>query len=219
MQISRLQDAGYPRTLLVSICENICAKIKRQPEGDGRITTKQPRAPYVVAPYIHGVTHRLKKIAGRKGVQVICSAPNKAYSMCRKVNREGNNEETGCDTSHKTRHTECTKEVVYQIPLSCGKCYIGQTGRCINDRTREHAASVKAITAAGHLAAHCRVCTCAPKLNNIDILARHRTKVAREILEAVAIDAKEENCVSTPSIALHQKELTYLRRAAHLAGT
>lgn len=51
-----------------------CKKIKCQPEGNEAIT-KKSQTP-------------LKKIAGRQGVQVICSAPNKAYFMCRKLNRE-----------------------------------------------------------------------------------------------------------------------------------
>lgn len=28
------------------------------------------------------------------------------------------------------------KEVVYHLPFSCGKTYVGQTGRCLNDRLR-----------------------------------------------------------------------------------
>ncbi|XP_077564624.1 uncharacterized protein LOC144180093 [Haemaphysalis longicornis] len=34
---------------------------------------------------------------------------------------------------------------VYRIPLSCGKCYVGQTGRCLNDRLREHRAAVSSL--------------------------------------------------------------------------
>ena len=29
-------------------------------------------------------------------------------------------------------------KVVYEIPFSCGQVYIGQTGRCLNERAREH---------------------------------------------------------------------------------
>ena len=133
--------------------------------------------------------------------------------MCRKVNsRAVNNERNKCGTAHRTPYSRCEKEVIYSIPLSCGKCYIGQTGRCINDRTREHAASVKALTAAGHLPAHCRVCQCTPDFHHINIVARHRTQLGREILEAMAIDAKKDECVSAASIALYPKEKSYLEK-------
>lgn len=55
-----------------------CNKQKRSPEAH----------PIVVVPYLHGITHRLKKIASRQGVHVVCSAPNKASSMCEK-NQQG----------------------------------------------------------------------------------------------------------------------------------
>lgn len=37
-----------------------------------------------------------------------------------------------------TRKAVCSVDVVYEIPLSCGRVYIGQTGRCTNDRIAEH---------------------------------------------------------------------------------
>lgn len=39
---------------------------------------------------------------------------------------------------------------MYKIPPSCEKVYIGQTGRCFNDRAREHALSIK-NNSGGHL--------------------------------------------------------------------
>ena len=158
-QISRLQAAGYPNALLIATCEKICNSIKRNPGEEGQ-TKKNTRQPIVIAPYIHGITHRLKKIAGRQGVHVVCSAPNKAHSMCRRVNQEGNSKGEVCGIAHRTKYATCEKGVIYNIPLSCGRSYIGQTGRCINDRAREHAASLRNISAGGHLSAHCRECRC-----------------------------------------------------------
>lgn len=100
--------------------------------------------------------------------------------------------------------------VVYNIPLSCGKCYIGQTGRCINDRAREHATSLTG-TSAGHLAAHCRTCHCSAAFKDITIIATNNNPHAREMLEALAIEEHASGCVSTPSITIHKKERQYLR--------
>ena len=130
--------------------------------------------PSRVVPYIHGVTHRLNKIGTRQGVKVVCSAPNKAYAMCRKVNLAQANNTGTCNTKHKNKYVQCEKGVVYNIPLSCGRVYIGQTGRCVNHRAREHAANIRALTGPGHLAAHCQACTCEAKLEMGTILAHHK---------------------------------------------
>ena len=145
----------------------------------------------------------------RQDVEVVCSAPNKVISMCRRVNGACNNQ-TSCNTAHRTKYTACQTGVVYQIPLTCGRCYIGQTGRCINDRAREHAASVKGA-AAGHLSAHCRTCGCSPSFNNISIRTRHKNAFAREILEAMAIEESADECVSMPSVTVSTKEKHFLR--------
>ncbi|MDD9361340.1 MAG: hypothetical protein PV344_00160 [Anaplasma sp.] len=175
----------------------------------GEMQKTKAKQKIAVVPYIHGITHKLKKIAARQDITVVCSAPNKAYSMCRKVNQDTNHIKT-CNISHRTRYAPCEAGVVYHIPLSCGMCYIGQTGRCINDRTREHAASLKGTTA-GHLPAHCRTCECSAEFNSVTIIAKHRNQYAREMLEAMAIEDKEAACVSVPSIKLNAKEKQYLR--------
>lgn len=46
-------------------------------------------------------------------------------------------------------------------------------------------------------------------------MAIHRNELAREIFEALAIDAKKDECVSVDSIALHPKQNMYLRGAPH----
>ena len=97
--------------------------------------------------------------------------------------------------------------------------YIGQTGRCVNDRAREHAANIRNLTGPGHLAAHCRACTCEAQLEMGTILAHHKDQLAREILEALAIEDKEDNCVSSPSIALQESEKRFLRDANVRDGT
>ncbi|KAG0433699.1 hypothetical protein HPB47_019669 [Ixodes persulcatus] len=44
-----------------------------------------------------------------------------------------------CDVNHRTHYVTCATGVVYQIPLSCGRVYIGQTGSavgCTNNPVR-----------------------------------------------------------------------------------
>lgn len=90
-----------------------------------------------------------------------------------------------------------------------GKVYIGQTGRCINTRLREHALTLKS-TPSGHLAMHVRDCSCTPLLSDTKVIRRFKDKRNREIFEAQTIQANGGNCVSTPSLALTEKEVQYL---------
>lgn len=64
-------------------------------------------------------------------------------ARCIAVANRNTHQKKTCNISHRTQCTPCETGVVYNISLSCGKCYMGQTGRCINDTTREHAASLK----------------------------------------------------------------------------
>lgn len=44
----------------------------------------------------------------------------------------------GCTENHPKTFVTCIEGVVYSLPLSCGRENVGRTGRCLNDRCREH---------------------------------------------------------------------------------
>ena len=95
--------------------------------------------------------------------------------------------------------------------MTCGLSYVGQTGRCVNDRVREHAASTR-TTPSGHLAVHCSRCSCVPSFDNTKILAKYKNKVSRELHEAFEIRSRGEKCISDTSLALSKDEFEYLKR-------
>lgn len=132
-------------------------------------------------PYIHKVTHRLKRVAQRHGVPVVFSARSKLGHLCAKVER-GRQEKLGCGKKHKKALVPCAVSVVYKIELSCGRVYLGQSGRCIKDRLREHAFSIRS-SPSGNLAIHCDRCGCSTLLYKT-IVARHSQQVTREMFEA-----------------------------------
>ena len=89
--------------------------------------------------------------------------------------------------------------------------YIGQMGRGINVRAREHSLSLRS-SPSGHLAVHCDRCGCSPRLGDIEILARHSQKMAREIHEAFCIRLHGPDlCVSSESITLSSEEFEFVR--------
>uniref|UniRef100_A0A131Z2E9 Tick transposon n=1 Tax=Rhipicephalus appendiculatus TaxID=34631 RepID=A0A131Z2E9_RHIAP len=68
--------------------------------------------------------------------QRIIYAPNKLAQLCPRIMDTSN---TGCQVKPTNRYTRCTTGVVYELPLTCGKSCVGQTGRYVNDRIRESA--------------------------------------------------------------------------------
>ena len=153
------------------------------------------------------MSHNLKKVAHRYDVPVVFSEPNKLAQLCPRIMGAS---KTGCQVKHATPYTRCATGVVYELPLTCGKSYVGQTGRCVNDRMREHANNLKKDFTA-HLSAHCKTCSCVPRFNDVRILGRNHDKTARELLEAFYIKEKNDNCVSQTSVFLYNAERNFFK--------
>lgn len=70
---------------------------------------------------------------------------------------------------HQEKFENCGRGVVYGTPLTYDCVYIGQSGRCVNEKLGEHKHNVeKAIS--GHLALHCQSCGSVPVFQNNRIL-------------------------------------------------
>lgn len=126
---------------------------------------------------------------------------------------------------------DCAEGIVYNLPLNCGTNYFGQSGRCLNDRLREHRYNVIEMRG-GFLDAHCRNCMrkkenatnksmCSPVFSACSIVSKRHNQLTREIIKAESIDRLGDTCVSKQSVALSRKHLCLLRkdrnfrRAAH----
>lgn len=67
-------------------------------------------------------------------------------------------QEIACNKYHRDCSVYCDLGVVYQIPVKCGACYVGQTARCINDRLTEHKRAVKTKAESSESAKHLSSC-------------------------------------------------------------
>lgn len=160
------------------------------------------------------MSHGLKNVADRFDVKVVFSAPIKLNNVCSKIDRKITAkakclENKRCHVKHSSPFVECATCVVYMLPLSCGRVYVGQTGRCLNIRLQEHKRAVASKERA-HLAQRCTTCVCSPFFFDATVLSRHRDKTTRELIEAFHIKRCGDRCVSHPSIALIEKEYSYL---------
>lgn len=145
---------------------------------------------------------------------VALSAPFKLEGLCKKVNKEEGDTtgQSSCRVKHKIKFVERVEGVVYKIPLTCGKSYIGQTGRCLNERLREHKYACGQLQAPGNLAAHCARCNCEVLFGTTSVLDRSKDRNKCEIIEAFHMaSGKHGTCVSDPSFALNEKEIELLR--------
>ncbi|XP_077534565.1 uncharacterized protein LOC144146494 [Haemaphysalis longicornis] len=106
-----------------------------------------------VIPYFHRISHNVKKVAARYKVNVLFSAPCKLERLCPMMEKKET--KGGYTKKHEKRYTDCVRNVVYEIPLRCGFSYIRQTGRCFNDRAREHQLAVRS-NLGGHMNDHCK---------------------------------------------------------------
>lgn len=98
----------------------------------------------------------------------------------------------GCVKKHANPYVDCKVGVVYQIALKCGKVYVGQSGRCINDHMNEHDLFIKNNTNA-HLPANCLTCTsgdCEALVKEVKVLCRSGGTKPREILQAYHLKKK-----------------------------
>jgi hypothetical protein len=112
---------------------------------------------------------------------------------------------------------ECSAGTVYQIPMSCGKSYIGQSGVCINCRLYQHQQAIKPKNSGySTLSTHVKKCKgCTPKFKDTDIIARSGQRKNREILEAFHIDRGGSQVISESSIKLRDEELKILSSIHH----
>ena len=92
-------------------------------------------------PYVQGVGEKIERGCRKLGVQAVFNSGNKLRQSLMRV-------KTAIDEDSK-------KGVVYEVP--CGECnqvYIGETGRNLKERMREHQYAVKRKDMNNGIAAH-----------------------------------------------------------------
>lgn len=94
---------------------------------------------------------------------------------------------------------------MYQISLSCGKKYVEQTGKCVNDRLREHNLNLNSYRD-GHLSVYCQACDCRPLFSTCLVLARHKDKTVRKIIEENLTKRPGVGCVRVAFVDLIDKD-------------
>ena len=109
----------------------------------------------------HGITDKIAKILKKKNIITRFSAPSTIRQSLTSVKDDIDN--------HQLKG-------VYKIECSCGKSYIGETGRSLQTRLKEHGADIK------------------NERSRTSALAEHSLKTKHHIcLESASIIAREEH--------------------------
>lgn len=129
-QVERLECAGYSRDVLRSVVEKALKAIKdanRSTAISGEATQVREKKVAVI-PYLHQISHNIKRVGKRAGVNVIFSAPAKLLTMCCQVNSDARPQKM-CTTKHTDWFVPCEDRVVYCIPSAILSKWICRSDR------------------------------------------------------------------------------------------
>lgn len=138
LRISDSEHLDEENKHLVSAFKGICynekeikAAIKK---AEGKVLSHkpkdqdQPQYGRVFLPYIQGVTDKIAKILKKKNIITQFSALGTIRQKMRSIKDNINRQHL---------------KGVYKIDCSCGKSYIGETGRSLQTRLKEHGADIR----------------------------------------------------------------------------
>lgn len=185
-----MQRAGYPQSLLYFRLRKVF-KMLVNPCTNKELLDM----PRVSIPYHHAVSHNILAVAKKFNVQVVFT---NAYRLSCLTPFEYARSQ--CSINHRNKYVNCVTNIVYHIPLACGFCYVGQTGRCLNVRLSEHHRNIGCATATSELSKHLAECRdCSADLHSTEVLGSERNGAKRLLLELCQIKGRG-NCVSIPSV-------------------
>ena len=169
------QENGYDKKTI----RNMIKKRRELPPTNSRSTLLDTTGTPAFLPYIEKVTDRIGKILKKRGIRTVFNASNKLHSRLVNV---------------KDRPARLATAGIYSIPCSCGLLYIGQTGRTVEERRREHIRYCKLHQVdKSAIAQHSAETGHAVDFDKIDVLGREDRRLPRLIKEAIQIAKHPHN--------------------------
>jgi len=154
---------GYPSVMIQSTVEDTIRRIVHKARALTAPPDFQPRTPITVSfPFFGKHFYVLRRLAARVGIRVVARPTNTVCS--RQKYRLPRLQESG---------------VVYSIQCECGHLYVGETGRELDHRVREHRLSP---SSAFRLHPSCN-----PNYNDVQVLCREPHPRLRLLLESAMI--------------------------------
>ena len=118
---STLVENKYPTKLIDKIIK------KREREERKETEKKKPEAT-ITLPYIPRLSEKMRRIGNQANIRIVFTSKNTLRNQL---------------VNFKPKSQNQQKEVIYSIPCECSKSYIGETGRSLEVRLKEHQYSLK----------------------------------------------------------------------------
>ena len=169
---SVLASNGYPFSFLQKLTKTGRPNDSTKPAIEFKATA--------VLPYVKGVSEQLRRSLQQQGVRAVF----KSETTLR---------------SHLVRPKDAVNPakqdgVVYRIPCECGKVYIGETGRPMQDRIKEHDRDIRfARTETSAVSEHAHNTGHKPLWNEVKFIDRDPHYYTRRVKEAIHIRLHPDN--------------------------
>jgi hypothetical protein len=166
---------GYPRAFIRSAAAR---REPREPSNEDDNETEKP--PVAFLPYVAGVSERIRKVCQDFGIRAVFKSGPTLRGLLTKVK--------------DPLPTEKQSSVVYEVPCTCGKVYIGETKRRLGTRLKEHKdACVKCLTDKSAIAEHAWTNDHPINWDGTKILQRASRTMQLVLKEALSIQATPED--------------------------
>ena len=168
---SVLDSNGYPSSFVQKITKARTTP-RREPVAEFKSTA--------VLPYVQGVSASLRRCLEQQGIRTVFKSDTTLRSHL--VRPE--------DTVNPAKQDG----VVYRIPCECGKVYIGETGRSMQERIKEHDRDIRlARTQTSAVAEHAHETGHYPIWNEVKFIDRDPHWYTRRVKEAIHIRLHPNN--------------------------
>ena len=126
-----LQRCGYPAKVIKGVIHSR-SNPRPKPNSSGKKSSQKERKTMAVVPYVKGLSEKVQRIFKKHGIHCALKPANTLRSMLVRPK--------------DPRPLLENSDVVYRIPCkNCDTPYIGETGRHLKCRIKEHQASVRKV--------------------------------------------------------------------------
>ncbi|KAL9964643.1 hypothetical protein ACROYT_G028317 [Oculina patagonica] len=169
---SVLVSYGYPFSFLQKITKTRKPNTSAEPVAEFKSTA--------VLPYVKGLSEQLRRCLQQQGVRAVFKSETTLRSQLVRPK----------DAVDSTKQDG----VVYRIPCECGKVYIGETGRPMQDRIKEHDRGIRlARIQTSAVAEHTNNTGHCPLWNEVKFIDRDSHWYTRRVKEAIHIRLHPNN--------------------------
>jgi len=196
-QETRLLNAGFPEGLISSTKRKLIDSFTPTQLPSGRLISDT-----VSIPYAHGISNRLSKAASKFNIRIVTTYKHKLRHTLLTHKKL---DHVTCSNDHKgLDFFPCAKGVVYQLGLTCGSLYIGESSRCANTRLKDHKASLTK-SCYSNLKDHVKTCGCKFDNTTSQLAAGPNIKglFSRRLCETIVTEQKPD-----PRLILSQTSIT-----------